>query len=114
MMRGDMTKLPKWAQQKILHLEQVLDSNKKYYTDKADALSCKKETRVGVHHRYDAPPDFYIEEGERIAFLFGEETITVRLDTKRNCVVLDGYSRLVITPEVCNSIAISLQGKDKF
>lgn len=109
----NVSKLPQWAQDKISELEHQLEADKKWYTDKVDALSAGEDAQIVVDP-YFSDYSIGFTEGTIIRFYLGnrkENThtyIDVRLSEdlktlKVNC----GDGQIFIQPQSANRFEIS-------
>ncbi len=98
----EINKLPKWAQNRINKIQ----SDIKYYSDKADEVAGEKETNVFIN-RYPNP--LPLPKDSDIKFQFKEGVITCKI--KNGCLDIHAnvYNvRLAILPQVTNAITIKL------
>lgn len=112
-MAGDITKLPKWAQERIGFLEGALRRAQERYEELTACLSGRQKTRIKVD-RGLREGDFYLPETSEIVFILpnGNE-VGVRFpysnrgpQTDRFEIRSNGRDELFIRPHVSNVIEI--------
>lgn len=101
---GDITKLPKWAQEEISKLE----SDVKYWQTKYKTFDGQMKTRIQVDGRFNKDTDTYLPEHSTVSFKLKEDDVPFRaIDVTIVKGVLRIYADdMVVLPVASNSIYI--------
>ena len=109
-MQGDVTKLPKWAQARIVFAESQLENFKQQIM-----AAAAKETNVFMLDAGYRNPPVGLPPGSRISFQLAEDRgkspeingITVRVNGQDNCLEVNSSNgHLLITPWAANAVKV--------
>jgi hypothetical protein len=109
-MQGDVTKLPKWAQDRIRFAESQLENFKK----KQQEAAAGKTEVFALDSGYRGEP-VGLPAGSRVAFQLAEDIgkfpeingITVRVNQENNCLEINSSNgHLLVIPWAANAIKV--------
>lgn len=110
-MRGkeDITKLPRWARNRISVLERNIEDRRKRDAEQG-ILTYAESKQKGMLSQQEALEYLRLPSQHAIVFGFGEKSIEVRFTQNQNeLFVTSSPSGLVITPEVSNAVRIRVK-----
>jgi hypothetical protein len=105
-MSEDVTKLPKWAQQRIT----TLQANEEYWRRKAlEAASAGDGTNTTIYNYHrDGEEVLGLPNNTTIRFKVGKARINVRVDGDKLDVRSDG-DPLLVKPWACNAVTVTTE-----
>jgi len=106
-MENEYARLPKWARERITHLERTLED----VTAERDVLVRKSPTVVRWGYIRTGSLYGYLDPHDPIVFTLGtreDQELTVRLSEDGKGVLIKGIDRISINPEATNACTIRL------
>ena len=106
-MKEDVTKLPKWAQNRIMNLESKLEADRKDYQGKLRELAGEEDSDILLGREFGE--HMPLPKHSSITFLLPgveKDSITVS-NGKRGVCIRKYHGRLNINPEASNSAYVS-------